>query len=309
LEAARGAGCDLVIAVGGGSVIDTGKAIAALIRQQGEALDFLEVIGRGRPLTQPGVPCLAVPTTAGTGAEVTCNSVIYSPAHRVKVSLRHPSLFPAVALVDPELTLSLPPGQTAASGLDALTQLIEPFVSVMANPLTDALCRDGIRYTARSLLKAFNNGDDIEARTDMAQAALFSGLALANAKLGAVHGLAGPLGGMLRAPHGHICAAFLPAVMETNIRLLRQHSNRAALEKYDEVAALVTGDNRADADQGVARVRELCGTLGIAGLGKLGFQKADTQELVEKSLKASSMKGNPVALQPEDVAEIIARSI
>ncbi len=310
LGQARDAGCDVVVAVGGGSVMDTGKAIAGLLRQEGEVLDFLEVIGRGRPLSGPPTPCLAVPTTAGTGAEVTCNAVIASPAHRVKVSLRHPGLFPDIALVDPELTHSLPPEETAASGLDALTQLIEPFVSNKANPLTDALCREGLARAARSLLRASTDGRDAGAREDMALAALFSGFALSNAKLGAVHGLAGPLGGMTGAPHGRLCAALLPAVMETNIRLLRERGdNPAALEQYTSIARLFTSKPGARAEDGADWVRNLCARLRVGGLRSLGFQAMDTETLAGKALKASSMQGNPVQLAPEDVVGIIERAM
>jgi alcohol dehydrogenase class IV len=309
LALARGADCDCVIAVGGGSVLDTGKAIAALQRQPGGLFDYLEVIGRGEPLSAPGVPLVAVPTTAGTGAEATCNAVIASAAHRVKVSLRHPSMFPVAAVVDPELTLSLPPGETAASGLDALTQLIEPFVSTAAGPLTDALCREGLARTGRSLRRVFAKGDDLEARTDLSLAALFSGLALANARLGAVHGLAGPLGGMTGAPHGRLCAALLPTVMEMNIRLLAEgRGDPDALGKYDEAARLLTGSTRARARDGVSWVRETCQAFGIGRLSALGFAPGETGALVEKALQASSMKGNPVPLTASEIMEIISRS-
>ena len=200
-ELARTGRCELVIACGGGSVIDAGKAIAALATNLGDPLDFLEVVGRGQPLRAAPLPFIAIPTTAGTGAEVTRNAVLAVPEQRVKVSLRSPLMLPRVALVDPELTLGLPPALTASTGLDALTQLLEPFVSGRANPFTDALCRDGLRRCARSLRRAFHDGQDAAAREDMALASLFGGLALANAGLGAVHGFAGPIGGMFPAPH------------------------------------------------------------------------------------------------------------
>jgi len=203
---ARQAGCQLVIGLGGGSAIDTGKAIAALLTNGGEPLDYLEVIGRGRPLTQPSAPMIAIPTTAGTGAEVTRNAVLASPKHRVKASLRSPHMLPDLAIVDPELTYAMPPDVTTSTGLDALTQVLEPFVSNKANPVTDALCREGLARGARSLRRAVRNGRDTAAREDMALTSLFGGLALANAKLGAVHGFAGVLGGMYHAPHGIICA-------------------------------------------------------------------------------------------------------
>src|SRR5437867_10940748 len=185
VQLARGEGCDVVIGFGGGSAIDAAKAVAALTTNEGDVLDYLEVIGRAMPLTSPPLPVIAVPTTAGTGAEVTRNAVLASPEHRVKVSLRSPLMLPKVALVDPELTYELPAGLTASTGLDALTQLIEPYVSCKANPLTDAICIEGIRRVARSLRRAFDDGAR-SAREDMALASLFGGLALANAGLGAV---------------------------------------------------------------------------------------------------------------------------
>ena len=217
----------------GGSAIDAAKAIAALLTNDGELFDYLEVIGRAKPLTQPSAPCICIPTTAGTGAEVTRNAVLSSLKHRVKVSLRSPFMLPRLAVIDPELTVDLPPKLTATTGLDALTQLIEPFVSIRANPLTDALCREGIQRVARSLRRACETGAP-EAREDLALASLFSGLALANAGLGSVHGFASPIGGMFAAPHGAICAALLPHVMTTNIAALRERtSDSKALARYD----------------------------------------------------------------------------
>ena len=206
-DAARRHGADVIAAIGGGSVIDTAKAVAMLLGNGGDPLDYLEVIGAGQPITQPSVPCVAVPTTAGTGAEVTANAVLAVPAHRVKASLRSPLMIPRVALVDPELTVSCPAPVTAASGLDALTQCLEPFVSVRASPLTDGLAREGLRRAAAGLRAAYADGTDLAARTDMAMCSLLGGLALANAKLGAVHGLAGVIGGTADVPHGFACAA------------------------------------------------------------------------------------------------------
>ena len=187
--------CDVIISLGGGSAIDAGKAIAAVATNGGEPLEFLEVVGKGRAITAPPLPFIAVPTTAGTGSEVTRNAVLGSTEHGVKASLRSPLMLPRVALVDPELTYGLPPAITAATGLDALTQLIEPYVSVRANPLVDAICVAGIRRIAGALRRAYHDGADRDARHDMALASLFGGLALANAGLGVVHGFAAPLGG------------------------------------------------------------------------------------------------------------------
>jgi alcohol dehydrogenase class IV len=309
-DRARDAGCDLVIGMGGGSVIDTTKAIAALLTNPGDPFDYLEVIGRGQALTRPAAPSIAIPTTAGTGAEVTRNAVLESPEHGVKVSLRSPFMLPTVALVDPDLTAHLPPEITAFTGLDALTQVIEPFVSAAANPLTDAICREGIRRVARSLQRAYEHSDDKAAREDMALAALCGGLALANAKLGAVHGFAGPIGGMFHAPHGAVCAALLSHVMAANVEIMQaRDSENPALRRYDEVAQLLTGDPAATARDGVAWARSLCATLQIPPLGDYGLTAADFDSLIENAARSNSMKGNPAALTPDDLRGILERAL
>jgi alcohol dehydrogenase class IV len=301
--------CDVVIGMGGGSVIDSGKAIAGLLTNPGAPLDYLEVIGRRQPLAEPAAPYMAIPTTAGTGAEVTRNAVLASPEHRVKVSLRHPLMLPDIALVDPVLTYTMPPAITAYTGLDALTQVIEPLVSHRANPLTDAICREGIRRAARSLRRAYD-APDPAAREDMALASLFGGLALANAKLGAVHGFAGPFGGMFHAPHGAVCAALLPHVMEANVRLLHARDpDNPALPRYDEVARLVTGDPAATAAAGVAWVAELCQALDVPGLADFGLEPAHVDALIDKAGRSSSMKGNPIALTPDDMRAILRQAL
>ncbi len=310
VERAREAACEMVIGFGGGSVIDASKAIAALLTNGGVPLDYLEVIGRGQPLTQPAAPCIAIPTTAGTGAEVTRNAVLRSPEHRVKVSLRSPLMLPRLALVDPELTYSMPPPVTASTGLDALTQVLEPYVSSRSNPLTDALCREGLRRAARSLRRAYADGGDRAAREDMALVSLFGGLALANAGLGAVHGFAGPLGGMFPAPHGAVCARLLPYVMETNVRALQaREPDSEALRRYDEVAQLLTGRAEATASDGVAWVQELCRALQVPPLSEYGMTRSDIPTLVEKGAQASSMKGNPLPLTEDEMAAILAQAL
>ncbi len=304
------AACDMVIGLGGGSVLDTGKAIAALATNPGDVLDYLEVIGRGQVLAQPSLPYIAIPTTAGTGSEVTRNAVIESPEHGVKVSLRSALMLPRVALIDPELTYSLPPAVTASSGLDALTQLIEPFVSVRANPLTDAICREGIRHAARSLRRAYRNGADKEAREGMALASLFSGLAMANAALGVVHGFAGPLGGMLHAPHGVICARLLPLVMEANLAALQtREPQHPALARYAELAQILTADAAATALDGVAWVTDLVNALPIPSLSAYGLRSADIPSAVEKAMKASSTRGNPIPLTEAELTAILERAM
>ncbi|HEY6169955.1 MAG TPA: iron-containing alcohol dehydrogenase [Verrucomicrobiae bacterium] len=307
---ARERNCDLVIGIGGGSAIDAGKAIAAMLTNEGELLDYLEVIGRGKALGKPSAPFIAIPTTAGTGAEVTRNAVLGSSEHRVKVSLRSALMLPRVALIDPELALTLPPAVTASTGLDALTQLIEPYVCNRANPMTDALCVEGIRRAARSLLRAVEQGSHIAAREDMALAALFSGVALANAGLGAVHGFAAPIGGMFSAPHGAVCAALLPHVMGVNIRALRARAPQDdLLRRYDEVARLLTGSPAATASDGIRWTGELVRGFGIPPLSRYGITRADVPTLVEKSTQASSMKANPIALTSEELKEILERAL
>ena len=286
--------CDVVVAVGGGSAIDTGKAIAALVTNSGEPLDYLEVIGRARSLEHPPLPLIAVPTTAGTGSEVTRNAVLGSPEHRVKASLRSPLMLPRIAVVDPELTRGLPPPVTASTGLDALTQLIEPFVSVRASAMTDMFCTEGICRVRRSLARAWREGGDLEARSDMSFASLLGGLALANAGLGAVHGFAAPIGGMFDAPHGAVCAALLPHAIDINIQALRDREPESpALRRYDEFGW----------------VAELVEQLEIPPLRPWGVTAAHVPELVEKAAKASSMKGNPLVLTRAELTEIAERAL
>ena len=309
-ERAREGGCDLVIAFGGGSAVDGGKAIAALLTNPGDVFDYLEVIGRGRPLTAPSAPFIAIPTTAGAGAEVTRNAVLTSPEHRVKASLRSPLMLARLALVDPELTYHLPQAITASTGLDALTQLIEPFVSVRANPMTDSVCREGMGRVARSLRRAYEKGDDAGAREDMALASLCGGLALANAALGAVHGFAAPVGGMFNAPHGAVCAALLPHAMEINVRALRERaSGSETLRRFDEIASILTGRVDATAADGITWVREICAALEIPPLHAYQITHSALPELCDKAAVTSSMKGNPVALKREEMQEILERAL
>lgn len=304
--------CDSVIGIGGGSAIDTGKAIAALATNPGDIVDYLEVIGKGQPIVNAPLYYTAIPTTAGTGSEVTRNAVIESTEQNVKVSLRSPLMLPRLALVDPELTYNLPPEITASSGLDALTQLIEPFVSVKANPMTDAICREGMARAARSLRRAYENGTDKEAREGMALASLFGGLALANAALGAAHGFAGPLGGMLHAPHGVLCARFLPLIMEANIKALEtRQPAHPAIARYTEIAQILTGEKDATARDGVIWASELVSQLKIPRLSTYGMRPEDfaLREAVQKTQKASSFKGNPIALTERELTEVLEQAL
>jgi alcohol dehydrogenase class IV len=310
VDLARANGCDLVISFGGGSAIDAGKAIAALLANAGDLLDYLEVIGAGKPLPLPSAPFIAVPTTAGTGSEVTRNAVLSSPEHRVKVSLRSPLMLPRLAVVDPELTLNLPPAVTAHTGLDALAQLIEAYVSARANPMTDGLCREGIERAARSLRRAYHDGHNLEARSHMAVSSLLSGLALANAGLGIVHGFAGPIGGMFPAPHGALCAALLPHGMQINIRVLQERAPESeATRRYAEVAAILTGRASARTEDGIDWVRGICDELSIPSLRSYGIGTEDISVLVEKASRASSTKGNPVKLSPEEMRAVLIEAL
>ncbi len=310
VERARQEGCDSVIAIGGGSAIDAGKAIAALLTNTGEALDYLEVVGRGQPLSQPSAPFAALPTTAGSGAEVTRNAVLASPAHRVKASLRSAFLFPKAAIVDPELTWNLPAAVTASTGLDALTQLIEPYVSRRANAFTDLYCLEGLRNVAGCLQRAWENGGDREARTSMSWASLLGGMALANAGLGVVHAFAAPIGGQWTAPHGAICAAVLPHAMEMNVEALRRRApGSIALRRYDEIARLLTRQPHAIADDAVLWIGDLCDRLAIPPLRAYGITTSDLESVADKAAVTSSMKGNPIELTRHEVIEIAERAL
>ncbi len=306
----RSAGCDVIVSIGGGSAIDAGKAIAAIATNGGEPLEFLEVVGRGRTISTPPLPFIAAPTTAGTGSEVTRNAVLGSIEHGVKASLRSPLMLPRVALVDPELTYEMPRTITACTGLDALTQLIEPYVSSRANPLVDALCMDGIRRVGGALRRAYNDGGDRDARSDMALGSLFGGLALANAGLGVVHGFAAPLGGSWKAPHGALCAALLPHGMAANVAALRRRApQHPVLERYVVIARLLTGRPEASAEDGIEWVRSLCAELNVPALHTWGITEADLPGVVEKAAHASSMKANPLPLTSGELLELVTSAL
>ncbi|MCW5981521.1 MAG: iron-containing alcohol dehydrogenase [Bryobacteraceae bacterium] len=310
VENARQERCDVVIAFGGGSAIDAAKAIAALLANPGDPLDYLEVVGKGNKLPAPSAPFIAVPTTAGTGSEVTRNAVLGSPAHKVKASLRSPRMLARLAVVDPELTLDLPPTVTASTGLDALTQLIEPYVSVRANPMTDMFCLEGIRRAARSLPRAFSHPGDLEARTDMAFAGLLGGLSLANAGLGAVHGFAAPIGGEFPAPHGAVCAALLPHVIDANVQALKSRdAGGEALRRYAAVAAILTGDSTAAPEDAARWTARIVSELSIPPLRTYGLAEPHVPALIDKAARASSMKGNPIALASSELREILTRAL
>lgn len=298
-------GCGLVVSMGGGSVIDAGKAIAAMLGNEGELLDYLEVIGRGRMIERPGAPFIAIPTTAGTGAEVTRNAVLGFPELGVKASLRSPFMLPQAALVDPQLTLGLPPEITAATGLDALTQLIEAAASSRANPMTDALCEQGIRLVMRSIEKAFREPDDISAREDMSLAAMWSGIALANAGLGAVHGFAAPIGGMFSVPHGAVCAALLPAVWKANAKAVADRGTAGQRAKFRIVSGWILKGEPAEPEAAGDHLKQLCERLSARSLAQLGVAPARHSEIAAKALNASSMRANPVPLTEAELSAVL----
>ena len=308
-------GARVVVGLGGGSAIDLGKAVAALAGNAGgpgagDPLAHLEVVGRGLPLHEPSLPFIAAPTTAGTGAEVTRNAVLSDERSGVKASLRSAHMLPRVALVDPLATHSVPPDVTAATGMDALTQVIEPFVSNAATPLTDAWARDAIARSPSALRAAFADGSDAAARRELSLVSLLGGLCLANAKLGAVHGFAGPLGGTLGAPHGAICARLLPLVIEANVRAMRARAPaHPALDRYDEVGRLLTGRSEASADDAIEVTRALAHELGIAPLRQYGLDASQIESIVQASARASSMKGNPIELEARELSEILERAL
>ncbi len=302
---ARDVGVEVVLAVGGGAVIDAGKAIAALKPATRPTLDHLEVVGQGLPLDHAPLPFVAVPTTAGTGAEVTRNAVIGVPEHQRKVSLRDMRMLPELAVVDPALTDGCPWGVTLASGLDAVTQVIEPFVSTRANPMTDALCRDAIPRGLRAL-RRLAGGEDQGARDDMAWVSLSGGLALANSGLGAVHGLAGPLGGLTGAAHGAICGALLPHVLVANHRVAVEAGRDVA--RMEQVGRWI-GEVFEAPESGIDEAADLLAgwsrSVGLRGFEALGIDGDARAAAAVAAAGSSSMKANPVALSEADLLAVI----
>jgi len=303
LSAARAQRPDWVVACGGGAALDLGKALAALIRATGSPLDHLEVVGKGLPLAADPLPFIALPTTAGTGAEVTKNAVIGLPELGRKVSLRDDRMVARLAIVDPALTDGCPKAVTLASGLDAVTQVIEPYVSVKATPYADALARPAIGLGMAALLRLMQD-EEPAARDEMAWVSLCGGLALANAGLGAVHGLAGVIGGTTGAAHGAICGALLGPVLEAN-RAAATGAVRARLEEVCEALARALGSSAAQAP---AALQAWARAQGLPGLVALGLRADQHAATVAAAREASSMKGNPVVLPDETLHEVLARA-
>lgn len=293
----RESGCDVVVGIGGGSVLDTAKAAAALVSNGGEALDYLEGVGRGRVLERPSLPFIAVPTTAGSGSEATRNAVLRVPSLKVKRSLRSEFMIPRVALIDPELSETCPLPVAASAGLDALTHLIEGYVSVGAQPTTDALALQGIVLAARGLAGLSRGKPDVGA---MSLASFWGGIVLANAGLGAVHGLVAPLGGRFAVPHGIGCACLLTATMRTNINALRDRAPESpALARYAEIAAAL---------RGVPDLDRLRADLGVPSLGAFGLAPDQISAVIAGS-RAGSMNYNPITLTDSELERILMDSI
>lgn len=296
---ARTAEIEAVVALGGGAALDAGKAIAALTPAVRPMFDHLEVVGRGLPLERDPLPFIAIPTTAGTGTEVTRNAVISVPEHRRKVSLRDKAMLPRLAIVDPALTDSCPRDVTLASGLDAITQVIEPYLSTKANPLTDALCRAAIP-AGMVALRTLMQGENAGARDAMAWTSLCGGLALANAGLGVIHGLAGPLGGLSGARHGAICGALLPRGLQANAEHVQ---DTAVRQRFDEVRGWISGAFGGQPDQAFTTLAAWSRDAGLPGLDALEISAEDRRAAAEAAAASSSMKANPVELS---VAELEA---
>jgi alcohol dehydrogenase class IV len=314
VELARKQSCDVVIGLGGGSAMDAAKAVAGLLTGGGSAIDYMEVIGRGRRITRPAAPWIAVPTTAGTGAEVTRNAVIASPEDHFKASIRSAHLLARVAVVDAELAVDVRPEITARAGMDALCQLIESYTSRGATPVTDALAAEGISLAGRSLLRAYRDGGDLDAREGMAMAALLSGITLTNAGLGAAHGFAAPLGANFPAPHGSVCGALLPHVMAANVEALRRESPRPpTLRRYASVGRRLSGrDGLSDpqaVDAGIQCVEQLARDLDLPPLGRFGLTEDRISEMVALAGRSSSMRYNPVRLSDEALAGILRKAM
>jgi alcohol dehydrogenase class IV len=294
---------DWVIAIGGGAVLDLGKALAAMLPAPGGVKDHLEGVGRGLPLQATPLPFIALPTTSGTGAEVTKNAVIGVPEQGRKVSLRDDRMIARVAIVDPALTDGCPPSVTLASGLDALTQVIEPYVSCRATPYTDAITLPVILPGLRALIR-LREGEDASARNTMALMSLTGGLALANAGLGAVHGFAGVIGGITGAAHGAICGTLLGPVLLMN----RRRATGEARARIDRVCALLAEGLGCSAEAAPSVLAGWARAQGLPGLAALGLGAERHPAVAEVALTASSMKGNPVALSPADLCEVLAQA-
>lgn len=306
----RGKEIAAVTGIGGGSALDAGKAVSAMLTQNLSVMDFLEGIGN-QSHNGHKIPFIAVPTTAGTGSEATKNAVLSRTGTLgFKKSLRHENFVPDHAIVDPQLSLSCPPEITAATGMDAFTQLLESYTSTQANAFTDALAFHGLLGIKTSLQQAFHHGNDLEARTNMAFSAYASGITLANAGLGAVHGFASSVGAVMDIPHGVICGTFMAHVNQFNVdRLLHSGMENPAYAKYLDIARLFVDDGSLNEPELlkalVSYLHELSHELGLTGLGPYGIGRTRTEEILDNT----SLKNNPVQLSREDLKQILYKAI
>ncbi|WP_153824796.1 iron-containing alcohol dehydrogenase [Polyangium spumosum] len=308
---AREGGCDVVLAIGGGSVIDAAKAAAALATNEGAAIDYVEAVGAGKSITRAPLPLVAVPTTAGSGSEVTKNSVLRVPELRVKRSIRSDLMVPRVAIVDPALIATAPRSVAASSGLDALTHLVEAYLSKGAQPMTDVLVVPGITLAYRALGALAEDRATDESHEAMALAALWGGIALANAGLGAVHGLVAPLGGFCGVPHGAGCGCLLPATFATNVAALRARAPaHPALARAHEVADLLLPRDAPDRspERAADAFRALRDKLGVPPLRGYGVGEADLASIIAGS-RAGSMRSNPIELTDDELEGILRRTL
>jgi alcohol dehydrogenase class IV len=298
-------GIDLVIGIGGGSVMDSAKVLAAMLPSQTDLVSHLEVVGSGLPLSAKRLPLILVPTTSGTGAEVTRNAVVDIPEAQRKVSLRDNQLLPDLALVDPALTDNCPRHVSLHSGLDAVTQVIEPFLSSRSNLFTDMLCKEAIPKGLRAL-KQLMEQESKEARDALAQVSLFGGLALANSGLGVVHGIAGPLGGLCGAPHGAICGALLPAGIAAN----RDHVLEAEqIARVDQVIDWIADVFEAPKGQALHAFRQWIIQSGLPGLASIGVTEEHIMSASQAAASSSSMKANPVVLSTATIEDVMRQSL
>ena len=299
---ARKEGCNLVIALGGGSVLDTGKAISAMVTNEGSVADYQEIEGKGRKFKTKPIPFIAIPTTSGTGSEATKNAVITNTKLGLKKSIRDPWLIPEIALVDPELTLSLPPYVTAICGGDALTQCVESYLGKKSQEITDALALHAIGLIGKSLVKTVKDGKNLEARKNMAMAALLSGLCLSNSGLGAAHALSHPLGVYYKIPHGLSCAVLLPYVMEYNLPVVTKRLTKIAQSLGEDISILSETEN---AQRAVDKVKDLLTQAGIkSNLSEWEIKKDNFSQLVKGS-KGGSLNNNPRDVSDEDLIELL----
>lgn len=304
---------EMIMGLGGGSALDTSKAIAGLVTNGGSARDYMEIIGKGKIIETPPLPIIAVPTTAGTGSEVTKNAVILAKKEQFKASIRSPLLIPKIVIIDSTLMVTVPSSVTASCGMDALTQLIEAYTSNKAQPMTDALAVLGIKKATKSLLSAYKDGQLLEAREDMALASLISGICLANAGLGAVHGFASPMGG-LNIPHGVICSTLLAPTIETNISKLKSKVKKEiTLEKYTRLAEIISNKTFPNMELAhkalVDFLKTLTQELKIPKLSEFGVLESDIPMIVKKAKRASSMKYNPISLDDTALSNILKQAL